>query len=282
MANLIKRRPLIAFLLSLITPGLGQMYNGKLKRGIVFFVLFEFSSILLLIFSGLRYEFRGLVLFLASVVILFGFLIFVLLDALMGINKLRVTVRKPYHRWYFYVGIFAAVLIINEVIVEPILPDIKNFKAYRIPSNTMAPTLLAGDRLVADRIIYKKEKPKRGNVIIFEYPKDPSKDFIKRVIGLEGEKVEIVKNKVYVDDKLIEDPWGYYESESGLPSKYIQDFEKFGPVVVPQNSLFVLGDNRHNSMDSRFFGFVNLTKIRGKALYIYWAKNKSRIGMEIK
>jgi signal peptidase I len=232
------------------------------------------------IFSGLRFEFRGLVLFVASAVILFGFFIFVLLDALIGINKLKVTVLKPYHRWYFYVGIFAAVLIINDVILESILPDIKNFKSYRIPSFTMAPTLLVGDRLVADMNIYKEEKPKRGDVIIFEYPKDPSKDFIKRVIGLEGEKVQIINNKVYINEKLIDDPWGHYESSG--QAKYLNELENFGPVSVPEASLFLLGDNRHNSMDSRFFGFVDLTKVKGKALYIYWAKNMNRIGIEIK
>jgi len=280
MANLKKRRPVLAFLLSLITPGLGQMYIGKLKRGIVFFVIFEFLFILLHIFSGLRFEFHGLVLFFASGAILLGFILFVSLDALIGINKLRVTVLKPYHRWYYYVGILAAVLIINEVILEPILPNIKNFKPYRIRSSGMAPSLLVGDRLVADRKIYKEEKPKRDDVIIFEYPKDPSKDFLKRVIGLEGEKLEIVNNKVYINDKLIDDPWGYYESSG--QAKYLKELENFGPVVVPKDFLFVLGDNRHNSMDSRFFGFVDITKVKGKALYIYWAKNMNRIGMEIK
>jgi signal peptidase I len=228
----------------------------------------------------LRFEFHGLVLFFASGAILLGFILFVSLDALIGINKLRVTVLKPYHRWYYYVGILAAVLIINEVILEPILPNIKNFKPYRIRSSGMAPSLLVGDRLVADRKIYKEEKPKRDDVIIFEYPKDPSKDFLKRVIGLEGEKLEIVNNKVYINDKLIDDPWGYYESSG--QAKYLKELENFGPVVVPKDFLFVLGDNRHNSMDSRFFGFVDITKVKGKALYIYWAKNMNRIGMEIK
>ncbi len=280
MSNLKGRKPILALLLSFATPGLGQMYNGKLKRGIVFFIIFEFLLILVHIFSGLRFEFRGLVLFVASAVILFGFFIFVLLDALIGINKLKVTVLKPYHRWYFYVGIFAAVLIINDVILESILPDIKNFKSYRIPSFTMAPTLLVGDRLIADREIYKKEKPKRGDVIIFEYPKDPSKDFIKRVIGLEGEKVEIIDNKIYINEKLIDDPWGHYESTG--QASYLKELENFGPVVVPKDSLFVLGDNRNNSQDSRFWGFVDIRKVKGKALYLYWAKDKSRIAIEIK
>ena len=144
----------------------------------------------------------------------------------------------------------------------------------------MEPTLLVGDHLIANMKIYKSGKPKRGDIIIFEYPKDPSKDFIKRVIGLEEEKAEIINNKIYINEKLLDDPWGYFEDVGSV--KGIPELEKFGPAVVPKDSLFVLGDNRNNSQDSRFWGFVNIKKVKGKALYLYWAKNKSRIGMELK
>jgi signal peptidase I len=280
MANLKKTRPVVALLLSLIAPGLGQLYNGKLKRGIILFLLFEFLFILLYVFSGLCFKFYGFILFLAFDFTFLGFYIYVLLNAFRGINPLRVTVRKPYHRWYFYVAISAGVILLNEFILTPILPDIKRFKVYKFPSISMQPALLVGDRLVVDREMYKKDKPKRGDVIISEYPKDPSKDYLKRVIGLEGEKVEIVDNKVYIDDKLIDDSWGYYESSE--QTKFLKELGNFGPVVVPKDSLFLLGDNRQNSLDSRIFGFVDLTKVKGKALYIYWAKNKSRIGMAIR
>jgi signal peptidase I len=139
----------------------------------------------------------------------------------------------------------------------------------------MEPTLLVGDHLIADMKIYKGEKPKRGDIIIFEFPKDPSKDFIKRVIATEGEKVEIIRNKIHINDQLMDDPWGHFS----LPRSSIEDY---GPVKVPQGCLFVMGDNRDNSQDSRFWGFVNIKKVKGKALYLYWAKNKSRIGIELK
>jgi len=280
MTNLKKTRPVIALLLSIVTPGLGQVYNGKLKRGIVYFLLVEFLSVLVYVFSGLRFKFYGLMLYYASGLSFLGFFLFILLDALFGINKLRVTILKPYHKWYFYVAISGVTFVMNEFVLTAILPDIKAFKSYRIPSSAMRPTLLVGDRLIVDRKIYKEVKPKRGDLITFEFPKDPSKDFIKRVIGLEGEKVEIISNKIYINDELIDDPWGYYESSG--QTKYLRELENFGPVVVPEHSLFVLGDNRHNSMDSRFFGFVHFSKVKGKALYIYWAKDKSRIGMQIR
>jgi signal peptidase I len=144
----------------------------------------------------------------------------------------------------------------------------------------MGPALIVGDHFIATMGYYKSERPKRGDVIVFQNPKEPSKDLVRRVIGLEGEKVQIIQNKIYVNDKLTNDPWGTFERKE--LSGYLSFLENFGPVVVPAGSLFVLGDNRHNSQDSRFWGFVGLTTVKGKALYIYWAKDKGRIGSDIK
>jgi signal peptidase I len=198
----------------------------------------------------------------------------VLVDAVRGASRFKAIPLRPYNKWYVYLIIF----LISNLAVLPLLRwTVKNniARAYRIPSSTMEPTLLVGDHLVADMRIYKREKPKRGDIIIFEFPKDPSKDFIKRVIATAGEKVEIIGNKIHINDQLMGDPWGHFS----LPKSSIEDY---GPVKVPQDCLFVLGDNRDNSQDSRFWGFVDTRKVKGKALYIYWAKNKSRIGMELK
>ncbi|MFX0203548.1 MAG: signal peptidase I [Candidatus Hodarchaeota archaeon] len=275
MENLRRRKPVVAILLSFITPGLGQMYNGRLRRGVILY-LFGFLLATVLLFSGLFLKFYGMILCLA---ILLSFFLFILLDALIGAVKSKEITLKPYNKWYFYLIIF----LVSTFVIQPFVSSsIKNniVRAYEIPSSAMKPTLLVGDHLIANMGIYKKEKPKRGDIVIFEYPKDPSKDFIKRVIGLEGEKVEMIQNKIYINDKLLDDPWGYYGE--GRVTKYLQGLDNFGPVVVPKDSLFVLGDNRDNSQDSRFWGYVNIKKLKGKALYIYWAKNKSRIGIQIK
>lgn len=155
-------------------------------------------------------------------------------------------------------------------------------QAFRIPSESMKPTLVVGDHLLVNKFIYgiripysdkifgksKKlfewKKPQRGEVIVFIFPKDRSKDFIKRVIGTEGEKVRIIQNKIYINDKMIEDPWGHFTS----PRSSIEDF---GPITVPPNSLFVMGDNRDNSQDSRFWGFVDVNEVKGKAFIIYFS-----------
>jgi signal peptidase I len=155
-------------------------------------------------------------------------------------------------------------------------------QAFKIPSSSMEPTLQVGDHLLVNKFIYgikfpfietkyfQFKKPQRGDIIVFIYPKDRSKDFIKRVIGTEGEKVQIVHNKIYINNQLIDDPWGRYDERS-FSTKYLQPMERFGPVTVPVNSVFVLGDNRDNSQDSRFWGFVNVNEVKGKALIIYFS-----------
>ncbi len=157
-------------------------------------------------------------------------------------------------------------------------------QAFKIPSSSMEPTLQVGDYLLVSKFIYgikipftnvklfEFNKPKRGDIIVFIYPKDRSKDFIKRVIGTEGEKIEIIHNKIYINDRLLEDRWGHYDEKSEW-SKYFQTKERYGPETVPKDSLFVLGDNRDNSQDSRFWGFVNIKEVKGKALIIYFSWN---------
>ncbi len=154
-------------------------------------------------------------------------------------------------------------------------------QAFKIPSSSMEPTLLVGDYILVNKFIYglriplldakvfQFKKPQRGDMIVFIFPKDPSKDFIKRVIGTEGEKVEIIHNKIYINDRMIDDPWGHFKG-SGWEA-YFSSMQNFGPVVVPKDSLFVMGDNRYNSEDSRFWGFLNVNAVLGKAFVIYFS-----------
>ncbi len=156
-------------------------------------------------------------------------------------------------------------------------------QAFKIPSSSMEPTLLVGDYLMVNKFIYglkipftstkvlQYKKPHRGDIIVFIYPKDPTKDFIKRVIGTEGEKVQIIHSKIYINDQLIDDPWGHFIRTPW--SESLQGMENFGPVVVPKHSLFVMGDNRDNSQDSRYWGYVDLNAVLGKAFIIYFSLN---------
>jgi signal peptidase I len=157
-------------------------------------------------------------------------------------------------------------------------------QAFKIPSSSMEPTLLVGDHLLVNKFIYgvripytnikffQYKKPQRGDIIVFIFPKDRSKDFIKRVIGTEGEKVAIIHNKIYINDKMIDDLWGHFTITR--PS-----IEEYGPVKVPEGFLFVMGDNRDNSQDSRFWGFVNINEVKGKAFTVYfsWDSNAQKL-----
>ncbi|MBA4368521.1 MAG: signal peptidase I [Desulfobacterium sp.] len=153
-------------------------------------------------------------------------------------------------------------------------------QAFKIPSGSMKNTLLIGDHILVNKFIYgiklpfigatliPVKDPQREDIVVFEYPDDPSKDFIKRVIGVAGDRVEIRDKKVYVNNMPLDQDFAIYTDDRILPGR---DF--FGPITVPENSLFVMGDNRDNSHDSRFWGFVKLKAIKGKAFIIYWSWN---------
>ncbi len=157
-------------------------------------------------------------------------------------------------------------------------------QAYKIPSRSMVPTLLVGDHLLVNKFIYGVKipvirriivpitDPKRGDIIVFIYPNDRTKDYIKRVIGVGGDKIEIKNKNIFINDQPYKDAFGIYSDDTTYPA-IMQPRDNFGPVTVPRGSLFVMGDNRDESADSRFWGFVDLKDVEGKALVIYWSWN---------
>ncbi len=155
-------------------------------------------------------------------------------------------------------------------------------QAFKIPSGSMLPTLQIGDHLLVSKFIYGLKvpftgktvipwkSPKLGDVIVFKYPKDRSIDYIKRVIGTPGDTIEIVNKKININGKPIEDPHAHFSSSTILNGA-VSPRDNFGPIVVPQDKYFVMGDNRDNSYDSRFWGFVDQTDILGRAFILYWS-----------
>jgi signal peptidase I len=158
-------------------------------------------------------------------------------------------------------------------------------QAYKIPSRSMVPTLLVGDHLLVNKFIYGVKipyfrktiipvtDPKRGDIVVFIYPNDRSKDFIKRVIGVSGDTIEIRNKKIFLNGKEYTDSYGIYSDSTIYPGA-VQPRDNFGPVTVPPKSLFVMGDNRDESADSRYWGFVDLQDVEGKAIIIYWSWNR--------
>ncbi len=161
-------------------------------------------------------------------------------------------------------------------------------QAFQIPSGSMEPTLLVGDFLLVNKFIYARpidsfeaavmpsRELKRKDIIVFKYPRDLSKDFVKRVIALEGEKIEIKNKQVFINDRPIDEPYKVHNDsqifEKGNYYQYddvIRD--NYGPVVVPPGHLFAMGDNRDNSLDSRYWSFVPLSYVKGRPWVIYFS-----------
>ncbi|MBJ6723811.1 signal peptidase I [Geomesophilobacter sediminis] len=159
-------------------------------------------------------------------------------------------------------------------------------QAFKIPSGSMEDTLAIGDHILVNKFIYgtkipfngsvlKLRDPRRGDVIVFEYPEDPTKDFIKRVIGVPGDTVEVKDKHVYVNGQLYSNPHEIHKEQDVVPKEMNpRDFKD--PVKVPANSYFVMGDNRDRSYDSRFWGFVSRDKIKGLAFIKYWSWNNEK------
>lgn len=146
------------------------------------------------------------------------------------------------------------------------------FQVFKIPAGSMRPTLEIGDHFIANKLIYQFNKPEHGDIIIFPFPKKPQQLYIKRVVGISGDNVEMRTNKVYLNGKEIKEKF----TTSSRANVGSSEHETFGPITVPENALFVLGDNRDHSYDSRFWGFVDVNTVIGKAQSIYWSYDRER------
>jgi len=165
---------------------------------------------------------------------------------------------------------------------------IKTFiiEATTVPTGSMENTILPGDFLFINKFIYGAEipfthkhmprvrKPQKGEIIVFRYPKNPKVNYVKRCIAVEGDTIQIVNKQLYINHELVSLPkYGKYEDPRVFPEEF-SPRDNFGPVVVPENCYFAMGDNRDNSNDSRFWGMVPDSLVKGRALIIYWSWNK--------
>jgi signal peptidase I len=166
------------------------------------------------------------------------------------------------------VAAFCIAAVIRSFLIQP----------YIIPSGSMLETLQIGDRLFVTKFSYgihlpfvEKEilslgEPERGDIIVFPFPEDKSQDYIKRVVGIPGDKIEIRDKRLYRNDEFVQEDYIQHGDPYFSPRR-----DSMRPVIVPSGKVFVLGDNRDSSRDSRFWGFVDKDTIHGKALLIYWS-----------
>ena len=158
------------------------------------------------------------------------------------------------------------------------------FQAFKIPTGSMENNLLIGDHLLVNKFVFgptasldRKALPvrdiARGDIVVFKYPEDPERDFIKRVIGLPGETLELRHKKIFINGAALEEPYVHYLLPP-RPDGEMTAFDKretYGPVTVPEGHLFVMGDNRDNSQDSRYWGFLPQAYVKGRAVMVYWS-----------
>jgi signal peptidase I len=194
----------------------------------------------------------------------------------MFVKSIRLKKKKSVLREYVEAIIIALLLalFIRTFIIQ----------AFKIPSGSMLPTLLIGDYLLVNKFIYGVripfkdsdnilipfKEPKSGDIVVFKYPKDPKIDYIKRVVAVGGDKIEIRNKRIWVNGEAFVDPYGVFTDSQVLPLAE-GPRDNIGLREVPEGKLFVIGDNRDNSFDSRFWGFVDLDAVRGKAFIIYWS-----------
>ena len=196
---------------------------------------------------------------------------------------MSATFKKSVLREYFESIVIAVILalFVRTWVVQ----------AFKIPTGSMENNLLIGDHLLVNKFVFgptplaigRKVLPvrpiRRGDIVVFKYPDEPDRDFIKRVIGLPGETIELKNKKVHVNGTPLDEPYVHFLTPPSNDYQEVTSFdlrERFGPVTVPADRYFVMGDNRDNSQDSRYWGFLPRELVKGKALVIYWSYESDR------
>jgi signal peptidase I len=193
------------------------------------------------------------------------------------------TFKKSVVREYFESIVIAVILalFVRTWVVQ----------AFKIPTGSMENNLLIGDHLLVNKFIFGPTplaigravlpvRPiRRGDIVVFKYPDEPERDFIKRVIGLPGDTIELKNKKVHINGQPLEEPYVHFLTAPSNDYQEVTSYdvrERFGPVTVPADQYFVMGDNRDNSQDSRYWGFLPRGHVKGKALLIYWSYESGR------
>jgi signal peptidase I len=160
-------------------------------------------------------------------------------------------------------------------------------QAFKIPTASMVDTLLVGDHILVNKFIYGLripfsderfvvfKEPQRGDIVVFKYPEDPKRDFIKRIVAVGGDVIEARDKVLYLNGSPLEESFVSHRDKDIKPREF-EERDNFGPIVVPKEKFFVMGDNRDYSYDSRYWGFVDFEEIKGKALIIYWSWDSTK------
>ncbi|MEI6348684.1 MAG: signal peptidase I [Bacteroidota bacterium] len=293
-----RRNGFIAFIFALLFPGLGQIYNGQLKKAIVFFVLVLIFPIS---YGLLRTEtsfYELLILIIVQLFIQFS----VIVDAVIQARRQKEFIPKKYNTWYFYLLIaFSITTVIWFIDFKSIL----GIQSVHIPTSSNEPTVMIGDNIIVDTKIYNHKNPEYCDLVVFKQLDGYTYNF--RVIGKPNDRIRIKNNFLIINDipckyRFIEKtrandfpifgainlkfeeefPDGKKHNIYKLEAFYDSTMTNFENIVVPSDSYFLLGDNRDNAADSRYFGFVRRDAIVGQMIFTLWGKSNNRINVDFR
>jgi signal peptidase I len=278
----VARRPWLAVVLSLLLPGLGHVYSGALRRGLITWTLVMIAgtvafALLMILPAWAQLPVLALIVFAIPIV--------AALDAFRTARRQNPGFRlRAYNRWYVYVVIFLAMaFVIHPSIVMPVFESVG--KAYRLPSSSMEPTLLPGHYLLVTRLHGSIE---RGQIMTY---RAGEKSFVKRVVGVPGDTLAMQNGELTVNGERLAEPYARRAAQDRLDpqfawqrgylarlmdtSTYVPSLKSWGPILLPPKKYFVLGDNRSESLDSRYTGFVSESDLVARATVIYFSRGQA-------
>lgn len=296
------RWPVGAALLSLLLPGLGQLYNGAPSRASVFYIIFFVGNLLVpgLATSSTIHSSATFVLVAVLAVPVLGFYLFVIVDAYRGARRTGQLELRSYNSWYVYVLLYC----VNYGLSTAIDHTPIHAQSHSNPPSSMAPTFLPGDRVATAANAYQWKLPERGDVVVFEIASRPGAITVRRLVGMPGDRIQIKGGILHINDVTVtrervadreqaatlpegfetatmyEEVFTDRQQHSILEISDTASSDNTQVYEVPPGHYFVLGDNRDASTDSRIsdIGFVPHENLRGRVLYVWWARDWSRIG----
>ncbi len=270
-------------MLSLIQPGLGQLYNGEIRKALIFYLLpllFVPAGVLCIHAEFIR-------VFLATYLLLaLAYYFYAIVDSIKTAKIFKYQYEpNKFNNVYVYIGTYLLITIVSSSLSAVMK---SNFvQAFKMSSAAMEPTLLLGDHVLTDRS-QSARKPNRGDLIVFEYPEDPTKDFIKRVVAVGGDTVEIRNKELLVNGKAVSEAYAVHNEANMVPASE-NPRDNLSSRAIPEGEYFVMGDNRDRSYDSRFWGSVPKSRVKGTVKSIYWSWDKEkfavrwdRVGVNVK
>lgn len=273
MKNAVKaKEPWLGVFLNMIFPGLGEFYAKRKVRALVILGISVILSCLAIfgihILANPESAITKLLLIIGIAFVVFEavFNLFVIIDGFLCVRNYNVSAGiKPSNSAVRMLSIIGCIILFLACGIQAAVGNyLRNniMQAFKIPTGTMQPTLMVGDRIIVNKRAFVNTTPQRWDIIVFNYPEDRKKSFIKRVVGLPGETLEIKEGSIIINGERVETKIHYYNM-----GEYGKEGHK---IEIPQNDYFVLGDNSATSKDSRYFGFVPEKDIIGRAIKIYW------------